>query len=97
MAYFLVFDTETTGLPKKFKAPLTDFDNWPRMIQLAWQVHDTEGKLLFAKNHVIKPDGFTIPEDVIAVHGISNEISKEKGIQLKDALSEFVEDYKGAK
>lgn len=95
--YFLVFDTETTGLPKKFKAPLSDFDNWPRMIQLAWQCHDLEGKLLFAKNHVITPDGFTIPEDVIAVHGISNEIAEEKGVPLKQALEDFVADMKKAK
>ncbi len=94
---FLIFDTETTGLPKKFKAPLTDFDNWPRMVQLAWQCHDIEGKLLFAKNHVITPDGYTIPEDVIAVHGISNEIAKEKGVPLKEALLDFVEDMKNAK
>jgi len=95
--FFLVFDTETTGLPKKFKAPLNDFDNWPRMVQLAWQCHDLEGNLLFSKNHVITPDGFTIPEDVIAVHGISNEIAKEKGIPLKEALIDFVADVKQAK
>ncbi|PJB57251.1 MAG: 3'-5' exonuclease, partial [Bacteroidetes bacterium CG_4_9_14_3_um_filter_41_19] len=35
---FLIFDTETTGLPQRYDAPLTDFDNWPRMIQLAWQL-----------------------------------------------------------
>ena len=37
---FLIFDTETTGLPKNFKAPISDSDNWPRMVQLAWQLHD---------------------------------------------------------
>ena len=26
---YLIFDTETTGLPKNFKAPITDTDNWP--------------------------------------------------------------------
>ena len=42
---FLVFDTETTGLPKQYNAPLTDFDNWPRLVQLAWQLHDDKGQL----------------------------------------------------
>ena len=23
------FDTETTGLPRNWKAPITDIDNWP--------------------------------------------------------------------
>jgi hypothetical protein len=27
---YLIFDTETTGLPKKWNAPITDIDNWPR-------------------------------------------------------------------
>ena len=94
---FLIFDTETTGLPKKWKAPLSDFNNWPRMVQLAWQCHDIKGNFLFAKNHVITPDGFTIPEDVVAVHGISTEIAQEKGIPLKDALLDFMEDVRKSK
>ncbi|MCW3784824.1 DNA polymerase III subunit alpha [Plebeiibacterium sediminum] len=94
---FLVFDTETTGLPQKWNAPLTDTDNWPRMVQLAWQCHDIEGNFLFAKNHVITPDGYTIPEDVVAVHGITTEIAHEKGIPLKEALEDFMEDVKNSK
>ncbi len=93
---FLVFDTETTGLPKKWKAPLTDFENWPRMVQLAWQCHDSKGKFLFAKNHIIKPDGYIIPNEVIVIHGISNELAHAKGIPLKDALSDFIDDVKKA-
>ena len=51
---YLIFDTETTGLPQNWKAPLTDFDNWPRCVQLAWQLHDKKGKLLDVKNYIIK-------------------------------------------
>ena len=42
---YLIFDTETTGLPKKWNAPITDSDNWPRSVQLAWQLHDSKGAL----------------------------------------------------
>lgn len=91
---FLVFDTETTGLPKSWKAPVTDIDNWPRMVQLAWQCHDIDGKFLFAKNHVIKPNGFVIPREVIDVHGISNEIANQKGVPVETALADFVADVK---
>ncbi len=94
---FLVFDTETTGLPKKWNAPISDTDNWPRMVQLAWQCHDIEGNFLFAKNHVITPDGYTIPEDVVAVHGITTEIAHEKGIPLKEALDDFMADVAKSK
>ena len=36
----LVFDVETTGLPKKRRAALDDFDNWPYIVQLSWVVYD---------------------------------------------------------
>ncbi|SMO61725.1 DNA polymerase III, alpha subunit [Saccharicrinis carchari] len=94
---FLVFDTETTGLPKNWKAPISDTDNWPRMVQLAWQCHDVKGNFLFAKNHVIQPEGYNIPDDVVAVHGITTEIAHKKGIPLKDALLDFMEDVKKSK
>ncbi|MFV0365699.1 MAG: DNA polymerase III subunit alpha [Mangrovibacterium sp.] len=89
---FLIFDTETTGLPKNWKAPITDTDNWPRMVQLAWQMHDVQGNFIAAKNHVIYPDGYTIPEDVVRVHGITTEKAIEIGIPLKEALADFMAD-----
>ena len=42
---YLIFDTETTGLPRSWSAPITDTDNWPRCIQIAWQLHDEMGNL----------------------------------------------------
>lgn len=47
---YLIFDTETTGLPKKWNAPVTDIDNWPRCVQLAWQVHDKPGNCIDNKD-----------------------------------------------
>ena len=47
---FLIFDTETTGLPKKWNAPISDSANWPRCIQLAWQLHDNNGCLLYTSD-----------------------------------------------
>jgi DNA polymerase-3 subunit alpha len=57
---YLVFDTETTGLPQNFNAPLSDSDNWPRMVQIAWQLHDEEGKLIENQDYIIKPEGYDI-------------------------------------
>ena len=59
---FLIFDTETTGLPKDWNAPITDLDNWPRVVQLAWQIHDSEGKLIEVQDYIVYPDGFDIPK-----------------------------------
>ena len=58
---YLVFDTETTGLPLNFKAPLTDFNNWPRMVQIAWQIHDIRGELIEVKNYIINLTDLQIP------------------------------------
>ena len=53
----LVYDTETTGLPRDWNAPLTDGENWPRLVQLAWQLHTPDGKLVSRGNRIVRPDG----------------------------------------
>ena len=67
----LVYDTETTGLPRDWNAPLTDSENWPRLVQLAWQLHTPDGKLVSRGNRIVRPDGFTIPYNAAKVHGIT--------------------------
>jgi len=89
---FLIFDTETTGLPKNYNAPISDSDNWPRMVQLAWQLHDSSGKLLAAKNYIVKPDGYDIPIGVSKLHGITTARAEKDGYELKFVLEEFKKD-----
>lgn len=86
---FLIFDTETTGLPRNYNAPLTDFDNWPRMVQIAWQLHDDKGNLLHNDSIIIKPEGYTIPFNAEQVHGISTARALEEGKDLKTILEQF--------
>ncbi len=93
---YLIFDTETTGLPKNRQAPLTEFDNWPRVVQIAWQLHDHSGKLLSNKNIIVKPEGFTIPFNAEKVHGISTQRALDEGIPLADCLDQFTEDLNKA-
>jgi DNA polymerase-3 subunit alpha len=88
---FLIFDTETTGLPRNYNAPLTDFDNWPRMVQVAWQLHDAKGNLISANSIIVKPEGYTIPFNAVQIHGITNERALEEGQDLKAVLQEFVD------
>lgn len=88
---YLVFDTETTGLPRSWNAPVTDTDNWPRIVQLAWQFLDEEGKVLAEANRIIRPDGFEIPPESSMVHGITTERARCEGIALRDALLEFAD------
>ncbi len=86
---YLIFDTETTGLPKRWDAPLSDSDNWPRCIQIAWQIHDEMGNLVENQDYLVKPEGFNIPYDAEQVHGISTELAQEQGVPLKEVLEKF--------
>ncbi len=86
---YLIFDTETTGLPKRWDAPITDTDNWPRAIQIAWQLHDGMGNCLEHQDYLIQPDGFNIPYDAEKIHGISTELAQEQGKPLVEVLEKF--------
>jgi DNA polymerase-3 subunit alpha len=88
---YLIFDTETTGLPKRWDAPITDVDNWPRAVQIAWQLHDQWGNLVEAKDYLIQPNGFDIPYDAESVHGISTALAQQDGAPLAQVLIEFNE------
>ncbi|NER12877.1 DNA polymerase III subunit alpha [Leptobacterium flavescens] len=88
---YLIFDTETTGLPKRWDAPVSDSDNWPRCIQIAWQLHDEMGQLIDQQDYLVKPDGFNIPYDAEKIHGISTELAMEQGVPLEEVLEKFNE------
>ena len=86
---YLFFDTETTGLPQNWKAPVTNTSNWPRMVQLAWIQYDNQGALVASGNHIIRPEGFTIPADVARIHGITTERALSTGEAIKSVLDLF--------
>lgn len=86
---YLIFDTETTGLPKRWNAPITDTDNWPRCIQIAWQLHDANGNLVEHQDYLVQPDGFNIPYDAEQIHGISTALAQQDGISLAEVLEKF--------
>ncbi|MEY4791563.1 MAG: hypothetical protein RIT34_370 [Bacteroidota bacterium] len=93
---YLIFDTETTGLPRDFNAPITDTDNWPRVVQLAWQLHDESGELISQKDFIIKPEGYNIPFESERVHGISTELAQALGEDLSEVLAQFNKDLSRA-
>jgi DNA polymerase-3 subunit alpha len=94
---YLIFDTETTGLPHNKTAPITDLDNWPRLVQIAWQLHDNHGKLLSQQSFIVKPEGFDIPFNSEQVHGISTKRALEEGAPLLDVLKAFTTDLANTK
>jgi DNA polymerase III epsilon subunit-like protein len=86
---YLFFDTETTGLPRNWKSPVTDLDNWPRLVQIAWLAYDRRGNQISGKDFIIKPEGFSIPSDASRIHGISTEKAQREGEDLLAVLKDF--------
>ena len=82
------FDTETTGLPRDWSAPLRQLDNWPRMVQLAWLLCDAAGNEIASASRIVRPQGYVIPADASRVHGITTERALAEGIPLADAVAE---------
>lgn len=90
MPYYLFFDTETTGVPRCYSAPISDLHNWPRLVQLSWILCGKDGSEVSFGNDIIYPNGFIIPSDASDVHGITTEIAMHRGIDISDALHKFI-------
>jgi DNA polymerase III epsilon subunit-like protein len=84
---YLFFDTETTGVPRNYKAPASDLKNWPRLVQIAWLLTDEEAHEVSSAEYIVKPEGFIIPNDAAEVHGITTEFALRNGVDLQSVLS----------
>jgi DNA polymerase III epsilon subunit-like protein len=101
----LFIDLETTGLVKKTISNIVQEKKYPnykenenydssRIVQFGYIYmkefdYDYEIKPVNIKSIIIKPEGFEIPEETIKIHGITNKIANEKGIQIKKALKKI--------
>lgn len=82
----LFYDTETTGLPI-WKEP-SDHPNQPHIVQLAAKLVDLDTReVLKSMDVIVKPDGWVIPDDVVAIHGITNERAAAEGIPEAEAVA----------
>ncbi|MBR1786794.1 MAG: 3'-5' exonuclease [Paludibacteraceae bacterium] len=93
----LFFDTETTGVPLDYNAPITNSYNWPRLVQLAWILSDESGKEIKRKVAIIRPEGYTIPYEASTVHGITTDYALRNGQSLKVILDEFIKNVENVK
>ncbi len=92
----LFFDTETTGIPRNYKAPASDLQNWPRMVQLAWLLMDDQTEEIRRTEYIIKPEGFSIPREAASIHGITTEMAMQQGVDLPAVLTEIARDLASA-
>lgn len=86
---YLVFDVETTGFPKDWNAPISRLNNWPRIVQIGWLAFDRFDNLVDSKCHIIKPAGYTIPNESYKIHGISTQSALSNGEEMNHVLRNF--------
>lgn len=85
----LFYDTETTGMPD-FKAP-SEAAHQPHIVQLAALLVDLNTRqTIQSMDVIVRPEGWTIPDEVVAVHGITTEHAKEVGIPERLAVEMFM-------
>lgn len=90
----IVFDTETTGLPKSRRAQIQHTWLFPHVVQLSWLVYDTgKNKIEKLEDHIVKlPEHMTIPEESTKIHGITNEQMLKEGKGMSFILKQFMSD-----
>ena len=75
---YLFLDTETTGFPSE-KISYTD-PKQARAVQIAALLTDKDGSSLAEFSCILKRDNFEIPNIVAEIHGITNEVADQYGI-----------------
>ena len=84
----MVFDTETSGLPKERNPSIYDTDKWPHVMQVSYIIYDTVvGDVTETYDAYIKLNSWVIVDPVSeGIHGITREIMDKKGISIQEAL-----------
>lgn len=75
----LFIDTETTGLPL-FNEPSED-PRQPHLVQLAAVLCTDDGAIRSTIDLTIRPNGWIIPDEVAAIHGVTREIAMRDGVE----------------
>jgi len=84
----LLFDTETTGLPKSREPATAGPNNWPHLVSIAWIVLENE-QIVKREYHIIKPE-WVIPPDSTQIHGITQEKALTDGVPLNEVITAFL-------
>lgn len=86
----LIYDTETSGIPL-FNEPSED-PRQPHIVQLGALLVDLDtSRVISTLDLVIRPDGWEIPEDVAAIHGITTEHAYDVGVSESLATEMLLE------
>ena len=91
----LFFDTEASGLPL-FSEP-SESPGQPHIVQLGAVLVDLDTWAeISSLDVIVKPEGWTIPDDVAAIHGITTERALAVGVPESLAVELLLELHKQA-
>jgi len=87
----LIFDTETTGLPQTKNINQDSLDKWPHIVQFSYIIFDNDTNSFdLSRDFIIRMDpGILIPKEASNIHGISDQMSQEKGVHIEEVLNQF--------
>jgi DNA polymerase III epsilon subunit-like protein len=92
--FVLVFDTETTGLPKTKVINESTINSLPYIVQLSYMIYETDSnKIIKLSDNIAKiPENVELSKESIAIHGINRNKMNEKGKPMVEILQEFLID-----
>lgn len=92
----LVFDTETTGLPKTRQIEAGNLHLWPYIVQFSYLVYDISSNevIKIVDEYVKIPENIIIPDECIKIHGVTNDMCNQKGKNISNLLDDFYQDFK---
>lgn len=84
---YCIFDCETNG-KADFKSPASS-PAQPEIVQLAAAIYDGQSNCKGEINLIIRPDGWSIPDELVKIHGITTREAGRFGVPLIIALGAF--------
>lgn len=88
-AAFFFYDTESSGLPL-YKEP-SESPGQPHIVDFAGILTDIDGNVLAQYESLVRPDGWTISQETIDIHGITNELAADEGKPEHVVVAKFLE------
>ena len=85
-------DTETNGLPHDYSFDENNVENWPEMLQIAWQLYDQNFNLVKERSFFIHHEDIILKNEALNLTGITEAKLKKEGQNLKEVLQDFFYD-----
>jgi DNA polymerase III subunit epsilon len=86
--YLIIADVETSGLIKYRNPDRKALQNWPRIVQIAYQVFDFDHNELERVSVIFKQPR-PLPPESIEIHGITDQMCKELGVKPEPILEKL--------